>query len=80
MLVAGTGAVVVSAADRDQGEPGLEAAGAAALAAGVAALYAAGIWMAARSHCDVDTDCVEGIEYCQKLYTVAGVAGRCVGR
>jgi hypothetical protein len=78
VLVAGAGAVTFALGDRGQ-ESAAQSAGAVALGAGLAALFAAGVWAAARAACDVDSDCLE-TEYCQKLFTTAGAYGHCLAR
>jgi hypothetical protein len=77
-LVAGTGSVAFAVGDR-RGTSSLETAGAVSLMCGLAAILGAGVWVASRSSCDVDTDCPE-TEVCQHLPTTVGPYGHCVAR
>ncbi|HJZ87624.1 MAG TPA: hypothetical protein VKN99_20760 [Polyangia bacterium] len=77
-VLAGGGSVAFSTGDT-RNEPALEEAGALSLALGLSALFAAGIWAAARASCEVDSDCAEN-EACQRLYTTAGPYGQCIAR
>jgi hypothetical protein len=78
VLVATTGAVTFAIADRDGNQAG-QRVGGGALAAGLAVIVAAGLWLSVRASCEVDRDCAES-ESCQVLFTTAGRYGHCLPR
>jgi hypothetical protein len=78
VLVATSGAVTFAIGDRNGNQAG-ERVGAGALAAGLAVIVAAGLWLSVRASCEVDRDCAES-ESCQVLFTTAGRYGHCLPR
>ncbi len=77
-LFAGGGSVSFGVGDRDDNHAA-ETVGVISLGLGLGAIFAAGVWAAVRSTCEVDSDCPE-TESCQRLYTTAGPYGYCYPR
>ena len=77
-FLAGGGAITYAAGDRDGSQAAVRT-GAVTLGAGVGLLIASGVWASVRSQCQNTGDCLEN-EYCQQIYTTAGIYGHCIGR